>query len=49
MTHANVGSLLVFDPAKIKAHPAHDSKLPSAARDAVVGIFTERGERRCGG
>ncbi len=40
MTHANVGSLLVYDPSKVKVHErnsaAHDA-------DAVVGIITERG------
>jgi hypothetical protein len=40
MTKGNVGSLLVFDPAKAGAAtgPA------SAPADAVVGIVTERGE-----
>lgn len=42
MTHANVGSLLVFDPSKVEVGGNEDA---SKAEDAVVGIFTERG--RC--
>jgi CBS domain-containing protein len=44
MTHANVGSLLVFDAAKIdlRAHQRDAKPLTSAAKDAVVGIVTER-------
>ncbi len=41
MAKGNVGSLLVFDPAKIDF--ASDDKVKSAAGDAVVGIVTERG------
>ena len=41
MAKGNVGSLLVFDPAKIDF--ATDDKVKSAAGDAVVGIITERG------
>ena len=40
MTKGNVGSLLVFDPAKITI----DQPMKEAAGDAVVGIVTERGE-----
>ena len=40
MTRGNVGSLLVFDPAKITI----DQPMKEAAGDAVVGIVTERGE-----
>ena len=40
MTKGNVGSLLVFDPAKITL----DQPMKEAAGDAVVGIVTERGE-----
>jgi hypothetical protein len=40
MTKGNVGSLLVFDPAKITI----DAPMKEAAGDAVVGIVTERGE-----
>lgn len=40
MAKGNVGSLLVFDPAKIDF--ATDDKVKSAAGDAVVGIITER-------
>lgn len=39
MTHANVGSLLVFDPAKVDL--SADNR-PNSSSDAVVGIFTER-------
>lgn len=39
MTHANVGSLLVFDPSKVSVQ---DRGAKSHAKDAVVGIFTER-------
>ncbi len=35
-----MGSLLVFDPAKITI----DAPMKEAAGDAVVGIVTERGE-----
>ena len=42
MAKGNVGSLLVFDPAKIDF--ASDDKVKSAAGDAVVGIVTERGD-----
>jgi len=41
MTHANVGSLLVFDPSKVKVH---ERNAPSHNKDAVVGIITERGK-----
>ena len=41
MAKGNVGSLLVFDPAKIKF--ASEEQVKSAAGDAVVGIVTERG------
>ena len=40
MTHANVGSLLVYDPAKVKVH---DRNNVAQSKDAVVGIITERG------
>lgn len=40
MTHANVGSLLVYDPAKVKVHE-RDARTHD--KDAVVGIITERG------
>ncbi|KAL3145027.1 hypothetical protein ABBQ32_003523 [Trebouxia sp. C0010 RCD-2024] len=40
MAKGNVGSLLVFDPAKIDF--GSDEKVKSAAGDAVVGIVTER-------
>ena len=42
MAKGNVGSLLVFDPAKIDF--ANDEQVKSAAKDAVVGIVTERGQ-----
>lgn len=42
MAKGNVGSLLVFDPAKIDF--ASEEQVKSAAGDAVVGIVTERGE-----
>ena len=42
MTRGNVGSLLVFDPAKIN-FSGSESGLKSAASDAVEGIVTERG------
>lgn len=41
MTHANVGSLLVFDPSKITVERSA-SKVINASKDAVVGIMTER-------
>lgn len=41
MAKGNVGSLLVFDPSKIKF--ASEEQVKSAAGDAVVGIVTERG------
>ena len=41
MTQGNVGSLLVFDPAKAGAAGTGGSVAPG---DAVVGIVTERGE-----
>jgi len=41
MAKGNVGSLLVFDPAKIKF--SSEEQVKSAAGDAVVGIVTERG------
>ena len=41
MAKGNVGSLLVFDPAKIDF--ADEEKVKAAAGDAVVGIVTERG------
>ena len=40
MTHANVGSLLVYDPAKVNIHERNAS---AHAQDSVVGIITERG------
>lgn len=40
MTHANVGSLLVFDPSKVKVH---ERNAASHSKDTVVGIITERG------
>jgi len=40
MAKGNVGSLLVFDPAKIKF--SSEEQVKSAAGDAVVGIVTER-------
>jgi hypothetical protein len=40
MTQGNVGSLLVFDPAKAGAAGSGGSVAPG---DAVVGIVTERG------
>ncbi|KAA6427440.1 MAG: hypothetical protein FRX49_02103 [Trebouxia sp. A1-2] len=40
MAKGNVGSLLVFDPSKIKF--ASEEQVKSAAGDAVVGIVTER-------
>lgn len=43
MAKGNVGSLLVFDPAKIDF--GSDEKVKSAAGDAVVGIVTERGQQ----
>ena len=43
MTHANVGSLVVFDASKVTVDRAA-SKVINATQDAVVGIFTERGE-----
>lgn len=42
MTHANVGSLLVFDPSKVDLTESNTS-----SSDAVVGIFTERGAKVC--
>lgn len=45
MAKGNVGSLLVFDPAKIDF--ANDEKVKAAAGDAVVGIITERGVLSC--
>lgn len=41
MTHANVGSLVVFDASKVTVDRAA-SKVINATQDAVVGIFTER-------
>ena len=47
MTHANVGSLLVFDTSKIDpAHHAPGAVVTSAAKEAVMGIITERGAPR---
>jgi hypothetical protein len=43
MTHANVGSLLVFDPTKVKVH---ERNAASHSKDAVVGIITERGKEK---
>lgn len=40
MTHANVGSLLVYDPSKVKVH---ERNAKTQNKEAVVGIFTERG------
>ncbi|EFN60181.1 hypothetical protein CHLNCDRAFT_33710 [Chlorella variabilis] len=43
MTHANVGSLLVFDPSKMHLVRDKDSKhITNASKDAVVGLITER-------
>lgn len=39
MTHANVGSLLVFNPSEIELS---GGKRAVTSHDAVVGIFTER-------
>lgn len=47
MTHANVGSLVVFDPSKVTVDK-NASKVINANKDAVVGIMTERGERGWG-
>lgn len=43
MTKANVGSLLVFDPSKLRLESGESSDLRSASSEAVVGIVTERG------
>ena len=43
MTKGNVGSLLVFDPSKVDL----SSDMSKASGDAVVGLITERGMRRC--
>ena len=43
MTKANVGSLLVFDPEKLKLT---DGPIKDAEGDAVRGIITERGAQR---
>jgi len=42
MAQGNVGSLLVFDPAKAAARAGAGGAAPG---DAVVGIITERGEQ----
>lgn len=44
MTHANVGSLLVFDPSKMAVAKDKAGHSVNASKDAVVGIITERGE-----
>jgi len=43
MTKGNVGSLLVFDPSKLRLESGESSDLRSASSEAVVGIVTERG------
>lgn len=45
MTQGNVGSLLVFDPAKAANRAGGAGAAPG---DAVVGIITERGKARGG-
>lgn len=42
MSQANVGSLLVFDPSKISIGREAEMTVKTAAKEAVVGIFTER-------
>ncbi|PRW60603.1 CBS domain-containing mitochondrial [Chlorella sorokiniana] len=42
MTHANVGSLLVFDPSKLHLVKCGVDQVCNASKDAVVGIITER-------
>lgn len=42
MTEANAGSLLVFDESKLRLKEDSGCIL-SADKEAVVGIFTERG------
>ncbi|KAK9806943.1 hypothetical protein WJX72_008229 [[Myrmecia] bisecta] len=42
MTKGNVGSLLVFDPSKIRYGTDEATKLKKVEGDAVVGIVTER-------
>jgi CBS domain-containing protein len=42
MTKGNVGSLLVFDPSKLRLESGEGSDLRSASSEAVVGIVTER-------
>lgn len=42
MTHANVGSLLVFDPAKMHLVCTSKDRCTNTSKDAVVGIITER-------
>ena len=44
MTHANVGSLLVFDPSKMHLVRTKDGHITNVSKDAVLGIITERGE-----
>lgn len=44
MTHANVGSLLVFDPSKLHLVCTSKDRCTNTSKDAVVGIITERGE-----
>lgn len=47
MTHANVGSLLVFDPSKLHLVCTSKDRCTNTSKDAVVGIITERGEPSC--
>lgn len=42
MTHANVGSLLVFDPSKLHLVCTSKDRCTNTSKDAVVGIITER-------
>lgn len=42
MTEANAGSLLVFDPDKLRRKD-NEGRILLADKQAVVGIFTERG------
>ena len=45
MTKGNVGSLLVFDPSKLRLESGESHDLKAASSEAVVGIVTERGVR----
>lgn len=49
MTHANVGSLLVFDPSKLHLVCTSKDRCTNTSKDAVVGIITERGEPAASG